>query len=120
VWGHQELSSTTCPGTLMNDFVIPYRSAPPANPPLVLNGIPIRFGFRDHFLEIGKAVYAPDAVTGGIAVFGYPLAEEYKTEFGSAQRFERYVMEWHRDNAPPFDIIGTIRGQKMPEEERGT
>jgi hypothetical protein len=34
VWGHQQLSQTDCPGTLMSDFVIPYRNAvtPPAPP----------------------------------------------------------------------------------------
>jgi hypothetical protein len=118
VWGHQELSTTSCPGTLMADFVIPYRNAPPANPPLIIDGVPILLGFRDHFLEVGRAVYPSDPVKGGIAVFGNPLAVEYTTEFGSAQRFERYIMEWHRNNAPPFDIIGTLRGAKMPEEVR--
>jgi hypothetical protein len=116
VWGHQELSPTTCPGTLMNDFVRPYRNTPPPPPDeLVINDIPIVAGFRNHFLRIGKEVYPQDPVTGGIAVFGMPLATEYPTAFGSAQRFERYMMEWWRDNKPPFDIIGTHRGAKMPE-----
>lgn len=86
----------------------------PADDRILVEGVPIQLGFRDHFLEIGATVWPADPIKGGIAVFGLPLAEEYATSFGSAQRFERYVMEWHRDNDPPFDIIGTIRGQKMP------
>lgn len=39
VWGHQELSPTDCPGTLMADFVRPYRAGggrpAPASPPLM-------------------------------------------------------------------------------------
>lgn len=82
---------------------------------LLMRGIPIVRGFRAHVLRIGETVYPADPITGAIAVFGYPLGPEYPTVFGSAQPFERYTLEWWRDNAPPFDIIGTLRGASEPE-----
>lgn len=87
----------------------------PVEDTLTLNGIPIVRGFRAHYLRIGAAVYPADPVIGGIAVFGYPLAAEYKTVAGSAQRFERMTLQWFRDNPPPFDIIGVHRGAEDPE-----
>lgn len=82
---------------------------------LVLNGFPIILGFRDHFLEVGGVIFPEDPIRGGIALFGLPLDRERQTSFGSSQRFERYVMEYHRDNAPPFDIIGTLRSAPDPQ-----
>lgn len=77
--------------------------------------VKLQRGFRDHFLEVGAAVFPDDPVRGGLAVFGYPIGDEYATGFGSAQSFQRYVLEWHRENQPPFDIIGTLRGEPLPE-----
>lgn len=77
--------------------------------------VKLQRGFRDHFLEIGAAVYPDDPIVGGLAVFGYPVGDEYATGYGSFQPFERYGMSWYRDNQPPFDIIGTLRGEPLPE-----
>ncbi len=116
---HNDFYATTCPGNLDMDRLyelVQAEIAGATNPnALIIDGIAVVLGFKDHFLEVGAAVYPEDPVTGGIAHFGKPVAAEYETEFGSAQPFEGYVMEWHRGNNPPFDIIRTLRGQPDPE-----
>lgn len=110
-------------GAYVHAFYDALAAMPTPEPPVppdttMVNGVPIVRGFRAHFLKLGAVVSPADPVRGGIAIFGKPLDAEYPTAFGSAQKFERYIMEWHRDNAGPFDIIGTIRGQ--PDPERST
>lgn len=88
----------------------------PHDPILMLNGYEVKWGFRDYFLNQGKAKFPQDAVTGGISVFGLPLGNEYRTEFGSAQRFERMTMIWNRGYNPPFDLTGTFKDENDPPE----
>jgi hypothetical protein len=119
-WGGADHHGDPGPKFDWNRFLAELRAIaggtpPPADETVTIEGVPIVEGFYGHFMKVGGVVYPSDPVKGGIAVFGLPLAPEYPTAFGSAQRFERYMMEWWRDNAPPFDIIGTHRGAKMPE-----
>lgn len=100
VWGHQELSPTNCPGTLMADFVRPYRAnkrgeAAAAGEPDVIwfdetkHGI--GFGFKDFWCR-----------RGGLDIFGFPLTDELSEPDPAApggqrtvQYFERAVFEFH-------------------------
>lgn len=103
--------------------IVRLRQSEPQRPPIEdakmiffeEHGYRIVRGFMGHFLQHGAVESPEDPLKGGIAVFGYPKTDEYATPFGSAQEFERYFMEWHRDNAPPFDIIGTLREAPDPQ-----
>lgn len=120
---HNDFFDTVCPGNLdvtrLYPLIIAELTAQQGTTDLVIEGnpfgaVPIKLGFKDHFLERGANNFPEDPIRGGLAIFGYPMEEEYETEFGSAQKFERYVMEWHRDADEPWDIVGTIRGRAIP------
>jgi hypothetical protein len=57
---------------------------------------------------------------GGLPVFGYPLGNAYEeqTEDGTivVQLFERVQLEWHPDNAPPFNILLSHLGRELGPE----
>lgn len=105
VWGHQELSPTDCPGTLMTDFVKPYRNAPPAKPATEEREFDVpgigRFTVGGGFLRYWDA-------KGGLEVFGYPLSNETKEDGVTVQYFERAVFE-HRPGQWPDRWDVTLR-----------
>ncbi len=95
VLGHQELSPTSCPGTLMADFVYPYRAGKDA--PMAEGRF---FPETGHF--VGHGFWRFWVENGGLPIFGYPLTEEVREvcEDGverTVQYFERAVFEWHED-----------------------
>jgi len=101
VWGHRELSPTSCPGTLMEDFIYPYREGR-----IMADGQ--YFEQTGHHVGGGFWVYWRD--NGGLAIFGYPLSGEFSElcEDGQArtvQYFERAVFEWHPQNNPPYQVL---------------
>ncbi len=56
---------------------------------------------------------------GGLAVFGYPISEEF-TEISptngkpyTVQYFERNRFEYHPENAPPFDVLLGLLGRDL-------
>jgi hypothetical protein len=72
-----------------------------------------------YFPETGQNVsprfFAYWQANGGLAQFGYPLTSEYEAYFnepgtgrsvrGAQQYFERGLLEYHPENAPPHDIL---------------
>lgn len=96
VKGHQEVNSTSCPGTLMETFVLPYRAGKENT--TVADGF--SFPETGHYVGGGFWTYWRDK--GGLAIFGYPLSEEIAEmcEDGvvrTVQYFERAVFEYHPD-----------------------
>ena len=98
VWGHQELSPTSCPGTLMQDFVYPYREGKLGKGEQMANGR--YFPETGHF--VGGGFWEYWQRYGGLEIFGYPVSDELtetcedgKTR--TVQYFERAVFEWHPD-----------------------
>lgn len=94
--GHQELSPTSCPGTLMADFVYPYRS-----------GTSVSTGqwFTETGFHIGGAFWEFWRERGGLPIFGYPLSNELREADLTVQYFERAVFEWHPENAEPYQVL---------------
>ena len=97
VWGHQELQPTSCPGTVMADFVYPYRSG----------GDPVAEGHyfpeTSHF--VGGGFWSYWTANGGLFVFGYPLTEELQENGRTVQYFERVVFEFHDENQEPYRVL---------------
>jgi hypothetical protein len=98
VWGHRELSATSCPGTLMADFVYPYRSGKET---AVSDGH--WFGETGHY--IGGAFWTYWRDRGGLPIFGYPLTGELREDERTVQYFERAVFEWHPQNDDPYKVL---------------
>jgi hypothetical protein len=98
IWGHQELSATDCPGTLMADFVYPYRAGR-------LGTVSDGQWFAETGHAIGGAFWDYWRERGGLAVFGYPLSDELLEDGRTTQYFERAVMEWHPENDDPWKVL---------------
>lgn len=94
--GHQELSPTSCPGTLMADFVYPYREGTS-----MANGQ----WFGETGFYIGGAFWEFWRERGGLPIFGYPLTNELREDGRIVQYFERAVFEWHPENATPHHVL---------------
>lgn len=98
VRGHQELSPTSCPGTLMADFVLPYR-----------RGMEIGMATGHFFSEtgcyVGGAFWEYWQRHGGLMIFGYPLTDELSEGGRTVQYFERAVFEWWPENDPPYQVL---------------
>lgn len=96
VRGHQELSPTSCPGTLMADFVYPYRE-----------GTSMADGqwFKETGFHVGGAFWEFWRDRGGLPLFGYPISNELREDGRAVQYFERAVFEWHPDNAEPYKVL---------------
>jgi hypothetical protein len=107
--GHQEVDPkwTACPGTLLQDFVIPYRNGESEQPMANYAHFPqtghgIGHGFLDYWRD-----------TGGVMIHGYPLTDELdeevtidgETKTLTVQYFERSVFEFHPDNEEPYRVL---------------
>lgn len=98
VKGHQEVSATSCPGTLMADFVLPYRAGKEAT---VADG----WRFPETGKYLGGGFYAYWRDRGGLAVFGLPISEEMQENGRTVQYFERAVFEYHPENDPQYRVL---------------
>lgn len=110
VWGHQELSPTDCPGTLMTDFVKPYRNAPATLPSQFFNetGHTVGGGFLQFWLA-----------KGGLQIFGYPITEEFIEKGRTVQYFERARFEHHPNSNPSlWDVmLGRVGAELIGYDE---
>lgn len=91
-----------------------YGASPAPDDALYLPGnpygeIPVIAGFKAWLETQGRARSSNDVVAGMLSITGYPQASEVATPFGSAQPFERCVLLWYRDTAPPWDIVLSLR-----------
>ncbi|HEU4792299.1 MAG TPA: N-acetylmuramoyl-L-alanine amidase [Nitrolancea sp.] len=102
VKGHQELSPTSCPGTLMTDFVWPFREGTR----IMASGQ--WFPETGHY--VGGGFWTYWQWRGGLALFGYPLTDERpeRCEDGkvrTVQYFERAVFEYWPENPPAYQVL---------------
>lgn len=58
------------------------------------------FGFRDYW-----------EAHGGLAIFGFPISEEFQENGYTVQYFERQRFEYHPENDAPWDILGGHLGR---------
>lgn len=96
VVGHNELSPTSCPGTLMQDFVLPWRGGTKMSDGL---------WFAETGKYVGGAFWQFWNTRGGLPIFGYPLTNELTEASMTVQYFERAVMELHPDNTPEYRVL---------------
>jgi hypothetical protein len=101
VIGHQEVDATTCPGTLMDDFVLPYRGVS-----MTCDG---RF-FAETGYYVGGPFWQYWRDNGGLMIFGLPLTNELEEDGRTVQYFERCVMEWHPENPAGFRVLLRLLG----------
>lgn len=101
VRGHMEESATSCPGTLMKDFVIPYRAGAYPDGGAVADGQ----YFHETGYYVGGGFYRFWVDNGGLRIFGYPVSDEFATPdewaptgLRTIQVFERSVMEYWPEN----------------------
>jgi len=63
------------------------------------------FGFRDFWES-----------HGGLAIYGYPISEEFQENGFTVQYFERQRLEYHPENPPAWQVEGGLLGvQLMPQ-----
>jgi uncharacterized protein with LGFP repeats len=60
------------------------------------------FGFRDYW-----------TAHGGLAIFGYPISEEFTENGYTVQYFERQRLEYHPNNAPAWQVEGGLLGVQV-------
>ena len=112
VVGHSELSATGCPGSLMADFVLPYRTK---------GGPVVPEWYVDEVTGcvVGHGFYAFWQAHGGIRVFGRPLTNEFDVwdeaagKWRTVQVFERYVMEYHPEAPEEWRVMGRHIGREV-------
>jgi hypothetical protein len=102
VKGHQELLPTSCPGTLMGDFVWQYREGVA----IVADGQ--WFPETKHY--VGGGFWTYWSTRGRLPIFGYPLTDERpeRCEDGkvrTVQYFERAVFEYWPENPEPHRVL---------------
>jgi hypothetical protein len=97
VIGHQEVDWTACPGTLMDDFVLPFRKE--------ITVAETSMFFHETGHSIGGAFREYWRNNGGLMIFGYPLTDEFEEDGMTVQYFERAVFEWHPENDPPYRVL---------------
>lgn len=59
-------------------------------------------GFRDYWER-----------NGGLAIFGYPISEEFQENGFTVQYFERQRFEYHPENPPQWSVLGGLLGQQV-------
>ncbi|HUY99349.1 MAG TPA: L,D-transpeptidase, partial [Thermomicrobiaceae bacterium] len=60
------------------------------------------FGFRGYW-----------QTHGGLEILGYPISEEFRQNGVTVQYFERARLEYHPENAAPWDIEGGLLGVQI-------
>jgi hypothetical protein len=107
VWGHKELSSSDCPGELMDTFVKPYRN----------DTTPLADPNHRRFTEYGgqSIINLPNAAMlnawnakGGLTVCGYPIHGMIRRDNDQAfeQEFENVLIELYPDGTTRFGGMG--------------
>jgi hypothetical protein len=105
VIGHMEASKTACPGTLMGDFVLPYRRGAELGKGYMADVM----WFEETQCSLGGGFLVYWQRNGGLLEFGYPLTSELR-EVGpdkverTVQYFERAVFRFFPENADPYRV----------------
>jgi len=53
---------------------------------------------------------------GGLAIFGYPISEEFQQNGVTVQYFERQRLEYHPENSPQWQIEGGLLGTQVYQQ----
>lgn len=128
VRGHQEVQATSCPGTLMTDFVMSYRAgrfweelSRRRTEGATVDGR--WFPETQHY--IGGGFWQYWQANGGLMIFGYPLTDEIEEPDPKApggrrvvQYFERAVFEYHPENDPPYRVLLRRLGAEALERKQ--
>jgi hypothetical protein len=120
VKGHQEVSATSCPGSLMGDFVYPYRAG-------TIGGTPVATGFKDDVTGhlVANAMFDFFTANGGVSVLGRPITEEVQDSWpddapGSPARtmqyFERDVLGFFPENQGQYRVQALRLGAKLARD----
>jgi hypothetical protein len=120
VKGHQEVNPTSCPGSLMADFVYPYRAG-------TIGGGTMATGFKDDVTGhlVANAMYDFFVANGGITTIGRPVTDEVQDEWpddpkGSPKRtvqyFERDVLGFFPENTGAARVQALRLGAKLAKE----
>ncbi len=113
---HPEISVASANAVLLGQFG---RRIRPALPPVAsVEGA--RF-FPETGHNLGGKFRDYWETNGGLAQFGYPLTEEYREELEDGQTytvqyFERARLEYHPENAAPYDVILGQFGRRILAE----
>jgi len=119
-FGHQELSPTSCPGTLMADFIYPYRDG-------TIGGTAVTTAFKDPVTGklVANGMLDFFTANGGVAVLGRPVTNEVQEEWpddpnGSPKRtvqcFERDVLAFFPENKDPYRVQALRLGAKWAQQ----
>lgn len=112
-YGHREFAEigdsrnqTACPGALL-PFVQAYRAGAdaPTDPCRAFpeTGFAICHGFRAYWEQFG-----------GLAIFGYPISDEFTEDGVTTQWFERARFEHRPGSGAPFDVaLGLVGAEAM-------
>lgn len=72
------------------------------------------YGFRaywhSHGLDFADAGYS---YRESLALFGYPISDEFVSGGMTVQYFERARLEWHPENPAPWDVLGGLLGAEV-------
>ncbi|MHB8644737.1 MAG: N-acetylmuramoyl-L-alanine amidase [Thermomicrobiales bacterium] len=111
VKGHQEVSATACPGTLMDDFVRPYRNgnlAPGPVSPLAFYAPENPYGAVAMEPPFWNRWHALDALSLALPMMGYPQAAEQT--LASGRRVQRFERGWFgtQDAPDPWNVVALL------------
>lgn len=109
--GHLEESATSCPGTLMGDFILPWRAGESIGAPPMADG----HYFSATGYYVGGAFFQFWSEYGALPIFGLPLSNEQPgpCEDGATrtiQWFERARFEYHPEEAAGYTVLVTRLG----------
>ena len=119
VTGHLEESPSSCPGTLMADFILPFRANMVEEVPPVADG----HYFQETGYYVGGAFFRFWTEFGGLPIFGYPLSNEQQgpcedSVTRTVQWFERARMEYHPDEPDGYTVLLTRLGSEIMDRAR--
>jgi hypothetical protein len=118
VWGHCELQPTSCPGSLMTDFIYPYRAGREPGHTTQERDSPVSSGqwFPETGHYVGGAFWQFWQARGGLPIFGFPITNELREDGHTVQYFERAVFEWHPANPDPYKVLLRRLGAQVLEQ----
>ncbi len=111
VKGHQEVSATSCPGTLMDDFVRPYRNGNLAPGPIALIAFYAPenpYGVVAMEPPFWNRWHALDTLGLALPMMGYPRAAEQT--LASGRRIQRFERGWFgaQDAPDPWNVVALL------------
>jgi hypothetical protein len=114
MYGHVELGTTgSCPGTIMHDWLLPYRAGAEPEVPDMADGryFPPEETGASQGYWVGGGFYVYWVNRGGLLEFGYPRSNEYDIADAAApggkrtiQVFDKMVLGFHPELNEPYTV----------------